>query len=93
MDPKEKLTRQYHAELFDENGTVTIRSSNVGEVKHKISNLTESPAGEAYFEALNARTQVVYDRKGGVVIGWISEFEVPESANPENRLGMQKAAA
>lgn len=89
------LVRQYRAELFDENSKVVITSNTLLDVQTKVGNILDS---EPRFEQKNTHTQVILDRKGGAVVGWINELEVPAimALRPaaENReLSQQEAAA
>lgn len=75
----ENLVKQYHARVFSNSGDVTIESVVLGEVKQKISSLLDSPSGEAHYEQPNQRTTLVYDRKGGALVGCINEIDLPQS--------------
>ncbi len=70
------LVRQYRAELHDENGITVITSANLTDAQRKIHNLLDD---DPRFEQSGTQTQIVMDRKGGKVLGWITEQEVPYS--------------
>lgn len=67
--------REYRAELTDENGTTTIRTISLGDAQKKLDSLLN---GTAHFEQQDVHMQFVRDRKGGAVVGWITEMQIPE---------------
>jgi hypothetical protein len=89
----EQLVKQYQAKVFTGTGETSIESVVLGEVKQEISNLLDSSAGEVHYEQPNPRTTLVFDRKGGALVGCISEIDLPQSMSIKQTTEWRFAAA
>jgi hypothetical protein len=70
------LIRCYRAELHDDAGKVAITSDSLHHAQEKIRQLI----GENFrMELIGTHTRMIYDRKGGALVGWITEIELPRS--------------
>lgn len=98
MNPNLNLTRQYRAQLFDQNGTVTITSASLNDCQKKIANILggtpryEQHEGDSNTQSIFSNTHL----QGKQPVGWIVEMEVPEVLGvkqvTETRFAAQRAA-
>jgi hypothetical protein len=92
-----KLVRQYRAQLFDQEGTITITSASLSDANKKIASVLGS--GFRIDQQKDSKTQLVYTKNhfdGKQPCGWLIEMEVPAVLSvkevTENRLATQQAA-